>query len=66
MKQDNGVAEYCNKEETRVEGPWEFGEKPYRRNDKMSVQEMNKKILELGIKRSVDEGLISIKEADKV
>jgi hypothetical protein len=31
---DNGVAEYCNKKETRVEGPWTFGTKPLRQNVK--------------------------------
>lgn len=25
---DNGVDAYCMKEETREEGPWEFGKKP--------------------------------------
>lgn len=23
---DNGIQGYCNKEETRLEGPWSFGE----------------------------------------
>lgn len=27
---DNGADEYCLKEETRVDGPWEFGVKPKR------------------------------------
>lgn len=26
--------EYCMKEDTRVDGPWEFGERPIRRNNK--------------------------------
>lgn len=26
--------QYCHKEETRVEGPWEFGERPLRQNVK--------------------------------
>jgi len=30
---DNGASSYCLKEETRVDGPWEFGEKPLKRND---------------------------------
>ena len=25
---DNGVDKYCMKQETRVDGPWEYGEKP--------------------------------------
>ncbi len=32
---DNGVDAYCMKEETRVEGPWEFGIKPCNRNSKV-------------------------------
>lgn len=31
---DNGADKYCMKEETRVEGPWEYGTKPIRRNNK--------------------------------
>lgn len=31
---DNGAGEYCNKEETRLDGPWTFGEKPVKRNSK--------------------------------
>lgn len=34
VKVDNGAAPYCNKEETRVDGPWQFGEKPVKRNSK--------------------------------
>jgi hypothetical protein len=32
---DNGASTYCLKEETRVEGPWEFGEIPIQRNKKV-------------------------------
>lgn len=31
---DNGAAAYCMKEDTRLEGPWEFGTKPVKRNSK--------------------------------
>ena len=31
---DNGVRQYCMKEETRVAGPWEFGKIPLSRNSK--------------------------------
>lgn len=27
--------DYCMKEDTRVDGPWEFGERPIRRNSKV-------------------------------
>ena len=36
---DNGAADYCQKEETRVEGPWTFGERPLN----MTVSEDNLK-----------------------
>lgn len=32
---NNGADSYCMKEETRVEGPWEFGTKPVKRNSKV-------------------------------
>jgi hypothetical protein len=54
------------KEDTRVEGPWEFGLKPVRRNVKGSLAERNKKIIELGAEKCVDEGLISIQQYQKV
>lgn len=34
VKKDNGAGFYCLKEETRLDGPWEFGIKPMKRNDK--------------------------------
>lgn len=34
VKVNNGADRYCMKEETRVEGPWEFGEKPLQRNSR--------------------------------
>lgn len=40
VKIDNGCREYCMKEETRVDGPWEFGEKPVRRNNKTDWEEV--------------------------
>lgn len=34
VKRNNGADDYCMKEDTRLEGPIEFGEKPIRRNNK--------------------------------
>ena len=34
VRRDNGIFDYCSKEDTRLEGPWEFGTKPVRRNNK--------------------------------
>lgn len=36
---DNGASSYAMKEDTRVEGPWEFGLKPAKRNVKGDVAE---------------------------
>jgi hypothetical protein len=49
-----------------LEGPWEFGLKPARRNVKGDVAEQNKKILELGVQKCVEEGLIHIKDYIKL
>lgn len=40
VKVDNGASSYCLKEDTRVEGPWEFGTKPVKLNSKTDWQEV--------------------------
>jgi len=62
VKRDNGASDYCLKEDTRLEGPWEFGIKPARKNIKGETKERNNKILELGVEKCVEEGYIHIKE----
>ena len=37
---DNGAAKYCMKEDTRVQGPWEYGTKPIQRNSKTDWEEV--------------------------
>ncbi len=32
VKYNNGADDYCNKEATRLDGPWTFGIRPARRN----------------------------------
>jgi len=39
VSKDNGAAAYCMKEETRLDGPWTYGEKPL----DMTNSEENKK-----------------------
>lgn len=34
VKVNNGADDYCLKEDTRIDGPWEFGQKPVKRNSK--------------------------------
>lgn len=60
VKYDNGASDYCLKEDTRVEGPWEFGLKPARLNKKGSKAEQNAKLLEMGPEEAVKQGLIGI------
>ena len=62
VKQDNGASVYCLKQETRLEGPWEFGVKPARRNLKGETAARNARILEIGVEKCVEEGLIHLKE----
>lgn len=59
---DNGAADYCMKEDTRVEGPFEFGTKPVRRNKKRDLKALNKEILRLGPIESCKEGLIDVRK----
>lgn len=42
---DNGAADYCMKIDTRVEGPFEFGTKPVRRNNKDDWDEVRQNAL---------------------
>lgn len=50
------------KEDTRIEGPWEFGIKPAKRNVTGDVAERNKRILEIGVEKCVEEGLVHLKD----
>ena len=42
VKINNGAHTYCMKEETRLEGPWEFGIKPVQRNSATDWEEVKK------------------------
>lgn len=46
VKVDNGASSYCLKEDTRLEGPWEFGIKPVKRNSKEDWEEVRKLAME--------------------
>lgn len=46
VHRDNGVGEYCSKDATRIDGPWEHGVKPVRRNNKTDWEEVRKKAKE--------------------
>lgn len=45
VKINNGAHTYCMKEETRLDGPWEFGTKPVQRNSKQDWEEVKQHAL---------------------
>lgn len=62
VRVNNGADDYCNKEETRLEGPWSFGVKPARLNKKGDKARKNKDLLEMGPEKAVAEGLIDVRQ----
>lgn len=66
VKVNNGADEYCNKVDTRVEGPWTFGVRPARRNKKGDLKRRNEELLEMGAEKAVVEGLIDITKYKQV
>jgi len=67
---DNGADAYCMKEDTRIEGPWEFGTKPLRQNVKgestQARAEKNARILNTPIHELVDNGEIAISQVPMI
>ncbi len=57
---------YCQKEDTRIEGPWSFGIRPARRNKKGDVARWNKDVLEIGAVEAVDKGYIKVTDIRKL
>lgn len=53
---------YCGKEDSRVSGPWEFGVPPAARNVKGDTAERNRLIIEYGVTKAVDEGLVPVEK----
>lgn len=43
VRVNNGADKYCMKEDTRLEGPYEFGVKPVERNSKTDWEEVKQK-----------------------
>lgn len=69
VKVNNAAMQYCMKEETRIAGPWEFGERPKVNQQKDSVAKakearalVNAEIAIKGPLQSMQEGLISYKD----
>lgn len=63
---DNGAAEYCNKEETRQEGPWTAGIRPARVNKSGDKKRRNKELITKGAEQAVLDGDIRIEDYPKV
>lgn len=57
---------YCQKEDTRVEGPWEHGIPPAAKNVKGDTAARNKMIMEKSLTDCVKEGIIHIKEVPNI
>lgn len=66
VKFNNGADDYCNKDVGRLEGPWEFGIKPARKNVKGDTRRRNEQLLEMGTAKAVEEGYIKIEDAPKL
>lgn len=57
---------YCGKEDSRVEGPAEIGVPPAAKNIKGDTKARNKMILEYGIVKAVDEGLVPLEKVKQL
>jgi len=66
VKHNNGADDYCNKEETRIEGPWSFGIKPARLNVKGDLARRNKDLITMGAEKALEAGLVSVKDYGRV
>ncbi len=66
VKINNGADTYCNKDETRIEGPWTFGVKPARKNVKGDTARRNRELLEKGAEQAVLDGDIKLQDYQKL
>ncbi len=48
VKFNNGADAYCNKDETRLDGPWTYGAKPFKNNVKGDVAKRNAMLIAKG------------------
>lgn len=66
VKKNNGADEYCNKEDTRVSGPWQFGIRPARKDKKGDCARRNAELVEMGTVKAVEQGYIKAEDALKL
>lgn len=57
---------YCGKEDSRLEGPVEFGIPPAAKNVKGDTAARNKMIIEMGVVKACEEGLIPLEKFKQV
>lgn len=62
VKYNNGADTYCNKDDTRLDGPWTFGAKPFKNNVKGDVAERNKSLIAKGAEQAVLDGDIRLEQ----
>lgn len=53
------MAAYCQKLETRIEGPWEFGKLPHKANT-LKPHDKDEAIVEMGVLAAYDAGLVTL------
>jgi len=58
--------DYCGKEDTRTEGPVEYGTPPAQRNCKGDTKKRNALLLEMGVAKAVEEGHVCLIQAPKL
>lgn len=65
----DAAVHYCMKQETRVEGPFEYGVRPVVKRNKESVEEArakkaetNKQIMEMGAESAIQQGFANMKD----
>lgn len=66
VTKNNGAADYCNKEDTRLSGPWSHGVRPARLDKKGDKARRNKDLISMGAEQAVTQGIIDIKDYPKV
>jgi len=58
--------DYCGKEDTRIEGPYSHGIPPAAKNVKGDTKKRNQQILEYGLSKAIEDGLVQLEKAAHV
>jgi len=60
VRLNRGADSYCNKEETRLEGPWSYGIRPAQLNKKGDKARKNLELLAMGPEKALEEGHVGL------